>query len=289
MVDYKKICTVSLLTLFATTQAEFTLFDQGVVVISGPVANTMVTHSDVFEKTDLYGVKMLLKKLIEYEVIRQEVMDTKMPYDESATEKYIANIQKVNNLSLSDLEDLAAQSGRTLYELKQLLTSQYLYDFFLYHKFRTHLVPTDQDVQDYFDNNPDVQPGHCVIQVAFVDFDDNNKNQVSAKIDGILAGKISDESISWSDPIKVNMADIAEEKLFIKNMEEGQVHKLQDKSSFELYKLASKKDEYTVPLTERKASIIETLNRQMYEDLLAKYQEHMLDNVAIIDLTSDKN
>ncbi len=289
MVDYKRICTVSLLTLFATMQAEFTLFDQGVVVISGPVANTMVTHSDVFEKTDLYGVKMFLKKLIEYEVIRQEVMDTKMPYDESATEKYIANIQKVNNLSLSDLEDLAAQSGRTLYELKQLLTSQYLYDFFLYHKFRTHLVPTDQDVQDYFNNNPDVQPGHCVIQVAFVDFDDNNKNQVSAKIDGILAGKISDESISWSDPIKVNMADIAEEKLFIKNMEEGQVHKLQDKSSFELYKLASKKDEYTVPLEERKASIIETLNRQMYEDLLAKYQEHMLDNVAIIDLTSDKN
>jgi hypothetical protein len=274
------------MTLLAPLQAEFMLLDQGVMVVSGPVANTIITHSDVFEKLNLDGTQIPLQRLVKMEVIHQEVIDTKMPYDETAAEKYLANIQKSNNLSLDDLEDLAGQCHRTLLELKQLLTLQYVYDFFLYHKFRAHLVPSDQDVQDYCDKNPDVQPGHCVIQVAFVDFMQDNKQQVLEKIDGIIAGNISDDGITWSDPIKVNYVDIADEKLFIKSMDAGQISKIEDKKAFELYRLVSKQDEHVVPVEDRKAFVIDILNRTMYEELLSKYEDTMLDNIAIINLTS---
>jgi hypothetical protein len=266
-------------------QAEFMLLDQGVMVISGPVANTMITHSDVFEKLNLDGTAIPLERLVKMEIIQQEVVDTKMPYDETAAEKYLANIQKSNNLSLEDLEELAGQCRRTFPELKQLLTLQYVYDFFLYHKFRAHLVPSDKDVQEYCDQNPDIQPGHCIIQVAFVDFNATNKTQVAQEIEHIIAKSIEDK-LSWSDPIQVNYVDIAEDKLFIKDMSVGQIHAIEDAKAFELYRLVSKQDEHVVPVADRKAIVIDILNRKMYEDLLAKYEEHMLDNVAIINLTT---
>jgi hypothetical protein len=282
--NFKKIF-LFFITLPALLQAEFMLLDQGVIVVSGPVANTMITHSDVFDKLNLDGTAIPLERLIKMEIIRQEVIADKMPLDDTAADKYLANIQKVNNLSLDDLEELAGQCRRTFFELKQLLTLQYTYDFFLYHKFRAHLVPSDQDVIDYCEEHPDVEPGHCVIEVAFVEFTPDNKQQVSEKIKGIVAGTISDSSIEWSDPIKVNITDIAEDKLFIKDMASGQIHLIEDKKVFELYRLVVKQDEHVVPVADRKAFVVDLLNRKMYEELLSKYEEHMLDNVAIIKLT----
>lgn len=273
-----------LLTLFAPLRAEFMLFDQGVIVISGPVGNTMITHTDVFDKLNLDGTMIPLENQMKMEIIRQEVIADKMPLDDTAADKYLANIQKVNNLSLDDLEELAGQCRRTFSELKQLLTLQYTYDFFLYHKFRAHLVPSDQDVIDYCTEHPDVEPGHCVIEVAFVEFTIDNKQEVLEKITAIIAGTISDNSIEWSDPIKVNIVDIADDKLFIKEMIQGQIHLIEDKKVFELYRLVEKQDEHVVPVADRKAFVVDLLNRKMYEDLLHKYEEHMMDNVAIIKL-----
>src|SRR3989338_6386306 len=272
------------LTLSATMQAEFMLLDQGFVVVSGPVGNTMITHSDVFDKLNLDGTPISLEHQMKMEIIRQEVIADKMPLDDTAADKYLANIQKVNNLSLDDLEELAGQCHRTFFELKQLLTLQYTYDFFLYHKFRAHLVPSDQDVIDYCNEHPDVEPGHCVIEVAFVEFTIDNKKEVEEKVKAIVAGAISDSSIEWSDPIKVNISDIADDKLFIKEMTPGQIHLIEDKKVFELYRLVEKQEERVVPVADRKAFIVDLLNRKMYEDLLSKYEEHMMDNVAIIKL-----
>lgn len=283
MVDYKKI-VLFFITLPAALQAEFMLLDQGVIVVSGPVANTMITQSDVFDKLNLDGTRIPLDHQIKMEIIRQEIIADKMPIDETAADKYLASIQKNNNLSLDDLEDLAGQCHRTFAELKQLLSLQYTYDFFLYHKFKAHLVPSDQDVQDYCDQNPDIQPGHCVIEVAFVKFTSENKDEVGKKLANIIAGYESDIAIEWSDPIRVNIKDIADDKLFIKDMHEGQIYLIEDKKVFELYRLVEKQAEKIVPVSDRKAFVIDLLNRKMYEELLRKYEAHMMDTVAIIDL-----
>ena len=68
-------------------------------------------------------------------------------------------------------------------------------------------------------------------------------------------------------------------------MEAGQIHLIEDKKVFELYRLVSKQDEHVVPVADRKAFVVDILNRKMYEELLSKYEEHMMDNVAIINLS----
>lgn len=284
MVDYKKIFII-FLTLSASSQAEFQLFDQGHTVISGPVGDVMITYCDVYEKRNLDGRLIPLKDQIALIIIAQEVQLEKMPVDDSATEKYIANIKKDHNLTDDDLEDLAVQCGRTLAEVKQLLSSQYMRDFFLYHKFRSHLVPTDQQVEEYCKEHPEIESGYCSIQVAFVDYTPDHKDEVLQIINDVMSGTVKDSSIvSWSDPIKVDMDNIADDKLFIKDLQVGQISVIDDKSVFELYKLVEKREERLVPVEARKAMVIDILNREMYEDLLTNYEQHMYDNVAIINL-----
>ena len=284
MINYKKTFLL-FLTLSASLQADFLLFDQGHAVVSGPVRDTMITHCDIYEKRNLDGSSSTLDEIINREIIQQTVINEKMPIDDSAPDKYIANIQKVHNLSNEDLEDLAEQCGITLVELKQLLGAQYTYDFFLYHKFRAHLVPTDQQVEEYCKEHPEIEAGYCTIQVAFAEYTTENKADVSAKIDDVISGKVADSFVSWSDPIKVDMDNIvADDKLFIKDMAVGKISVLDEKSVFELYKLVEKIEEKAVSVEARKAFVIDILNRQMYEDLLTNYEAHMRDNVAIINL-----
>ena len=274
-----------MITLSAFMQAEFVILDQGHTVISGPVADTMITHCDVYEKLSLEGKSIPLDHQINMEIIRQDVIVDKMPLDDTAADKYIENIKKVHNLSTEDLEDLADQCHRTFLEVKQLLGSQYTYDFFLYHKFRSHLVPTDQQVEEYCKAHPEIESGYCAIQVAFVEYTEANKVEVKAKIDEMIASKNEDSSmISWSDPIKVDMDNIADDKLFIKDLAQGEISIVDEKLVFELYKLVEKHEERAVSVEARKAFVIDILNREMYEDLLLQYEQHMRDNVAIINL-----
>jgi len=282
MIDYK---TILFLALPVFIQAEFMILDQGHTIVSGPVGDTMITHCDIFEKTSLEGKLIPLEQQINMEIIRQEVIADKMPLDDTAADKYIANIQKMHNLTTEDMEDLALQCNRTLPEVKQLLNAQYTYDFFLYHKFRAHLVPTDQAVEEYCKEHPEIEPGYCVIQVAFADYAKDTKQRIRDTIDEIVSGKIEDTSvITWSDPIRVDINNLAEDKLFIKDLAVGQITVLDEKSAFELYKLIEKSEEKLVPIESRKAMVIDLLNRQMYEDLLTNYEQHMRDHVAIINL-----
>jgi len=267
-------------------QAEFKLLDQGAVVIIGNAGTTMITTSDVDEKLHLDGSKIPLSQQIKMEVVRQEVVASKMPIDENTSDKYLDNVRKVNNLTTQDLDDLALQCYRTLSEVKHLLNLQYVYDYFLYHKFRSHLVPTDQEVEEYHQKNPEIQPGYCVVEIAFVNFDNNNKKEVQDKINNIIAGVISDDILSWSDPISLPIHDIAADKLFITQMAVDEIVCQEDKDLFHLYRLVEKHDDYIIPLAQRKAFIVDILNRQQYEEMFRSYESHMLDNVGIINLLS---
>src|SRR3990167_5507668 len=199
MINCKKIFLL-FLTLSTLLRAEFVILDQGYTVISGPIADTMITYSDIFEKAGLDGKLIPLDMQINMEIIRQEAIVDKMPLDDTAADKYIANIQKVHNLSNEDLDNLAAECNRTLPEVKQLLSAQHTYEFVLWHKYKSHLVPTDQQVEDYCKEHPEIEAGYCVIQVAFVDYTQENEQEVRDKIDEIISGKIEESSImSWSD------------------------------------------------------------------------------------------
>ncbi len=280
----QSLCVWILLTLsVASLQAEFKLLDQGAVVIIGNAGNTMITMSDVDEKLNLDGSKIPLQQQIKMEVVRQEVVANKMPIDENTSEKYLDNVRKVNNLTVEDLDNLALQCYRTLSEVKHLLNLQYVYDYFLYHKFRSHLVPTDQEVEEYHKKNPEVQPGYCVVEIAFVSFEDDKK-EVREKIDNLIAGVISDDIVSWSDPISLQISDIAADKLFISKMAVDEIVCKEGKNVFELYRLLEKHDDYTIPLAQRKAFIVDILNRKQYEEMFRSYEEHMLDHIGIVNL-----
>lgn len=265
-------------------QAAPQLLDQGVVLVSGPVANTVITHSDLHDKRSLDGTLIPQEQQVKMEVIRQKVIEEKMPVDDTAAEKYLANMKKNHDLSFEAIVEIAAELGRTVVELKELLNMQYLYDFFLHHKFRAHLVPTDEQIEEYCEKYPQYEAGWYKIVIASVDFNEENKQEVRKNIADITSGKKTKLKLAWSSPVKINEEDIAEDKQFIKKLAIDAVHAVKEGSVYKLYKLVDKQNKKKKSIDERKAAVIEALNRQMFVDKLQAYEKQMMKSVAVVDL-----
>lgn len=265
-------------------QAAPRLLDQGEVLVSGPVANTVITHSDLHEKRNLDGSLVSEDQQVKIEVIRQKVIEDKMPVDDTAADKYLANMKKSHDLDDEAITELAADLGRTVSELKELLNLQYMYDFFLHHKFKVHFVPTDEEVEAYCKKNPEYAPGWYKVVVAIVDFDKENQQEIRAKIDKVAQGESTDLKLKWSSPIKINEKDIAQDKKFITKMKLDAIHATKEGQSYRLYKLVAKQKKKEKSIDERKASVIEALNRQMFVEKLQAYEKQMMNSVAVVNL-----
>lgn len=280
---YNKII-LGLLALPVFIQAEPILIDQGLVVVSGPVANTMITHSDVYDKRNLENSVIPLEQQIKMEAIRQQTIVDKMPIDDTAADKYLARLRKSNDLSEADLEEIATSLGRTMEELHALLDIQYMYDFFLHHKFRVRLVPTDQEVEEYCQSNPEYESGWFTITTASLPYSQEDEKAVAKQVERLSLGKGVDK-ITWSKPLKIDERDLADNKKFIQTLKIGQVYADKQEGVFDLYKLLEKQEPRLKTLNERKADIIDVLNKKLFVEKLAAYEKELMKSIAVVHLT----
>ncbi|MBI2352876.1 hypothetical protein HYV11_01365 [Candidatus Dependentiae bacterium] len=284
----KKIINLLVLVFLITLpeiRAELFLVDQIECVVCGPEKNAPIVNTDISYKGDLNGQQIPLQQQIQQEIIAQQIVSERLPFDITAADKYIDSIKKQNNLTDSDLADLFDGIGRTFTEGISLLNGQYQHELFVHHKFKSQVVATDDEINDYYEQHPIYQDGWCNIQMSYLDFDDSTKDSLKKQIDLLSQGaeNLQDfKNIEWSSPILVSLRDVADDKRFIFDMKPSQIEARENGSTFELYKLLEKQDPRLKTIDECRSAIVDKLNRQKLEKTLEEYNKEVHKFIDII-------
>ena len=279
------ISFIVLTVLSGVSQAELCLLDMGSVVVCGPERNTIIVDTDTTWKRGLDGQASPLQQQIQQDIISQQIVADKIPMDPTAADKYVETLKKQNNFKDSDLVELFEGVGRTFTEGIGLLNNQYTYELFVHHKFKSQLVPTEDDIFSYNKEHPQVVDAWCQIQIAFIDFDADNKDALKQNIDAVVGGaSVPDFSIVWSEPITIKEGDIADDKHFVFDMTIGQVKTIEVDGRFEVYKLLEKQEMHQKSLEECRAAIIDQLNRDKFANMLTNYNNEVRKFIDVINL-----
>lgn len=281
-----KIFSLVMVTTLCEIRAELYLLDKIECVVCGPEKNTPLTNTDESYKRDMNGQLIPMHQLIQNDVVSQQIIADKIPVDPTAADKYIESLKKQNNLTDSDLADMFEGIGRTYAEGVALLNEQYFHEMFMHYKFKSQQIATDEDVQKFYDEHPMYSDGQVEIQLAYVDFDDENKEKLQAEVHKIIKGETSESlKVQWSSPLVVSLKDIADDKRFIFDMNPGEMVSYEGPGTFELYKLLDKKEPKMKTLEELRSTIVEKLTRKKLETMLEDYNQEVRKFIDIINLT----
>src|SRR5579863_1995912 len=283
---------ITLLLIFSVIRADeiseldisnFILVDQIEVVVYGQEDVEIITKSDI-DRPSLGG-GFRTKDEIVFE--REVLLDAKkhhIPQDEDAVDAYLAQIQRENNLSASELEDIFTSSGYTLEEGREQLQMMQTINTMLDVKIRSNLIVPRKDVEEYYKHNPTIIEATYTLQRAFVP----QSKKLSAEQQHKILVKYAQSGkgasgITWSDSFTVNHSDVATNKQFIYDMQPGQISMPQEvNGGFEMFKLVEKTPQTVKSLEESYREIVDILRRPKYEELMAKYKEALMQHASVV-------
>ncbi len=266
-------------------QAEYILLDQIKVVVCGPEKNTPLTLTDEEWKRGLDNKFSPRSVQIQKEIVNQQVFSDKLPIEPDAAKKYIESIKKQNNFSEIDLAKWFGEVGRTYQEGLDFLTTQYNNEFFLHYKFKSQLAPTEEEIIEYYDQNPEFIDAAYKMRGTRASYDSDSKEQLKEDLERMIQDELNNQKsdIEWSDPLIVLEEDVPEDKKFLADMKSGEIKLMDVDGVFELYQLLDYTPAALVPLEERRTYIVDLLNRGKLEKMLADYNKSIQEYVGIIE------
>ncbi len=280
--------TKTIISLFVVLpgiiQAELFLIDQIECVVCGSAYNKPFVDTDVTWKRTLDNQFVPLQKQIQADIVMQQIASEKMPIDPDGAAKYIEGLKKQLKINDAEFETLFSEVGRTMAEGLEMLNIFYNTEFFTHYKFKSQLVPTEDEILNYFNDNPEFIDGSYEISIARVAYDgDQGREDIKNKIEKALVDNNDGHGlIQWGKVIKVAEEDLQDDQKFITKMKPEGVYIQESDGLFELVKLISYEPTRIKTLDERKNSIIDALNRKKLESMLAKYNQSVSEFVDII-------
>ncbi len=279
-----KLVVSFLIVLPGMIRAGLFLIDQIDCVVCGSAYNKPFVNTDVTWKRTLYNQFVPMQKQIQADIVMQQVFSEKMPVDPDGALKYIEGLKKQLKINDAEFETLFAEVGRTMAEGLEMLNVFYNTEFFTHYKFKSQLVPTEDEILNYFNDNPEFIDGSYEISIARVPYeDDQDREVVKNKIEKALVDKNDgDGLIEWGNVIKVAEEDLQDDQKFITQMKPEGVYIQETDGMFELVKLIAYEPTRIKTLEERKNLIIDALNRKKLETMLAKYNQSISEFVDVI-------
>lgn len=279
-----KLVVSFVIVLPAMMRAELFLIDKIDCVVCGSAYNKPFVDTDVTWKRTLDNQFVPLQKQIQADIVMQQIISEKMPVDPDGALKYIEGLKKQLKINDAEFETLFFEVGRTMAEGLEMLNIFYNTEFFTHYKFKSQLVPTEDEILNYFNDNPEFVEGSYEISIARVPYEnDADREVVKNKIEKALVDKNdADGLIEWGNVIKVAEEDLQDDQKFITKMKPDGVFIQESDGMFELVKLVAYESTRIKTLEERKNSIIDGLNRKKLEIMLAKYNNSVSEFVDII-------
>ena len=258
-------------------------------VIFGQSGTQVITYSDVV-RPSLSGESRALDDLIFERLVYLDAQKYKIMSDDEAVDKYLAMVQKENNLTRDQLYDIFASAGYSPEEgrsqFQMLQTVNAMLDF----KIRSQIIVPRHLVENYYNENPVFQEAAYKIQVGVLPYI-AGKETVQKKALAYMAkrGKAVN-GIEWGDGFWIKKEEVTPEKQFIFGLKEGGSSMPKDLGyGFEVYRLVEKKDERLIPFDERYKEIADILRRPIYGELMDKYKKNIFDTSSILYFKPSKS
>lgn len=278
----KKYISLFLLLVSFHINAELFLIDRIDTVIFGLEGTEIITRSDV-ERPSLTGAKRELDEIVFERCMLLDAKKHKVMPDDDAVDKYLANIQRENNLSQEQLKGVFGSAGYSFDEGREQLRNMQAANTMLDFKVRSNLLVPKKEIEKYYNEHPEYAQPKYKLAYALIPFLGDQDEQEAQLKSAIKKGKeLSD--VTWAKPFWVEKDDIAQEKQFIYSMNPGEIKLVKSTRGFELYKLNAKKERELRPLEERIVEISDILRKPRYGELMDAYQQELFSKNSIVHL-----
>lgn len=272
-----------MLVLPGLVRAELFLIDQINCVVCGSAYNKPFVDTDITWKRTLENQFVSMQKQIQADIVMQQILTEKMPLDPDGAPKYIEGLKKQLKINDAELETLFSEVGRTMAEGLEMLNTFYATEFFTHYKFKSQLIPTDDEILQYFNENPEFVDGFYEIAIARIPYNGDDQEKMKNKIQAALESHSDgDGLIVWGNPIKISVDDLNSDQKFITQMQPEGVRIQESEGMFELVKLISYEPTRMKILAECQSSIIDILNRKKLEAMLQTYNKSVSEFIDVI-------
>jgi hypothetical protein len=272
----------SLIILSSVIKPELIEIDSIRALVSSVHGTEIITQSDL-DRPALSGEMRTMDKLIFEKAVLLDAKKHQMVATDDMVEGYLLQIQHDNNLTPAQMRELFVSGGYTYEEgLAQLRDMQTVNNMIQF-KVSSELIVPRKEIEAYYEQNPVYEDAEFSIQRTVVPFaKDITKEEQKEIIEKHIAHSGGDGFL-WNNTFTVKAEDLAADKMFITQMNVGDVSEPQAiANGFELFQLVDKKDRRLLTLDERYLSIVQSLQQPKYAVIMQKYQEDLMNSVSIV-------
>jgi parvulin-like peptidyl-prolyl isomerase len=253
------------------------IIDKIIVLVNG----TRILKSDLDKpRISRDGGKYNLDELIEEEILVQRSIDRHMLPTEADVERQVVTFKLQNglgDLSSADFEKELKKFGFTLKEYKfqigRLIASENIKRMEVTDK----IVITSQEVENYYNNNPEVTPEEYWLKMIPVKTTQSNRNDIDKKID---LDKADTVDLGW-----IKKEDLDPRFEFVLTMKKSQISEVINVNDKDyVIEIADKKESRNKTLNERYNDIEKQLTQKKQTKLIQKFKMDLKKNSTIIYL-----
>lgn len=259
--------------------------DTIIAVIPNPEGNKVITQSEL-DRPAIDGTMRSKKDLIRNARLYNKAKEYGMLPSESDIDDHLNMIKRENKMTHDDIVKLFDSAGYTFAEGREQLGEMSATSTLVSVKVHSRLLIPEREVRAYYDENPVYLEPQYEIQPGLMLFDSSSsKDQQRKKIEATLRAGKTLPNVEWAEPFWLELADIAPEKMFITQMQPGEVRLSEEGfDGFELFKLVSMHERRLKGFEERYSEIVEVLRRPRYERLFSEFEQQLEASMPIIDL-----
>lgn len=234
-------------------------------------APEIVTKQDV-ERAGFDGRIHTRESQVEDKMFCAKAKSLKMAMSDEDVDRYLekANMNEEQQLLLA---------SRWFYdgiaEFKAALKDMYLANMSLSYEVESNLVISEEDIHNYYDQNPIWLEPEYEIQVSFVPANDQNRTQVQAKLEKFAQTGKGFKKLIWDDAIVLKSSEISPANQFLVDLAEGQIYLKSAVNGFDLFKMVHIRPLRLQPLVDRRLEIVNHLRQERYSQVVEQVKKDL--------------
>ncbi len=233
-------------------------------VVMNSEGTEIITLSDL-NSPSITGVLESLDEQRDKAIVYLETVARKISIPDEEIDRSFVEIEKNNNMTRDDLENLFIGMGSSWEKMKEVFKRMKASKMLIDHTIKSHLVVPRKAIIAYYEQNPEWLDVSYTLKRAFVPSDKVENDTIKT------------EDIIWSLPFTVLDSDLAQDKYMIKNLSlEETSEPIKIEGGFELFYLVAKQERRLKTLEERYADIADILRKPRYIELLDGFMKELM-------------